>query len=48
VAEAGYRGLMAGRLVVLPGAFNKLYPYAERIAPRFLMRKAIHAFMRRR
>lgn len=48
VAEAGYRGLMAGRGVVLPGLRNRLAPLSERLLPRFLMRRLIHFFMRRR
>ena len=30
VAEQGYRGLMAGRRLVVPGAFNKLVVYRDR------------------
>jgi len=48
VAEAGYRGLMAGRTVVLPGLRNQLAPLSERLLPRAVMRRVIHFFMRRR
>lgn len=48
VAEAGYGGLMAGRLLVLPGLRNRLAPVSERLLPRVVMRRLIHAFMRRR
>jgi uncharacterized protein len=39
VAEAGYRGMMRGELIVVPGASNKLSVFAARFAPqRFLSR----------
>ena len=34
VALAGYRGLMAGKLLVIPGFGNKLLPLAVRLSPR--------------
>lgn len=37
VAEEGYRGLMAGRRLVVPGAFNKLIVGLSRIMPRELL-----------
>jgi uncharacterized protein len=37
VAAAGYRGLMAGRRVVVPGLPNKLAVLAVRLAPRALL-----------
>jgi uncharacterized protein len=34
VALAGYRGLMAGKTVVIPGFTNKLVPWIVRVSPR--------------
>ncbi len=48
VAEAGYRGCMADKAIVLPGLRNRLAPLAERLLPRALLRKIIHGFMARR
>ena len=36
VAEAGYRGMMGGRLVVIPGVTNRLVPWLVRVTPRRL------------
>jgi len=36
VAEAGYRGLMRGQTVIVPGFANKLVPLLARLAPRAL------------
>lgn len=38
VAEAGYRGMMRGRAIVIPGITNKLLIQSIRIAPRALLR----------
>ena len=48
VAEAGYRGCMADKAIVLPGLRNRLAPLAERLLPRALLRNIIHGFMARR
>lgn len=40
VAEAGYRGAMAGKAVVVPGWRFKLLAVAAKLAPRWLSRKA--------
>lgn len=34
VAEAGYRGLMAGQMLVVPGLVNKIIVFLSRILPR--------------
>ncbi len=34
VAEAGYRGLMAGRTIVIPGMKNRMLAESVRFAPR--------------
>ena len=37
VAEIGYRGMMQGRAVVIPGATNRMVPVLVRLLPRRLM-----------
>ena len=39
VAEAGYRGLMAGKPVVIPGLMNKLLAQSVRFSPRWMVTK---------
>jgi short-subunit dehydrogenase len=41
VAEAGYRGLMAGRRIVLPGLGMKIIPLLLRLFPRALVAAAV-------
>jgi short-subunit dehydrogenase len=41
VAEAGYRGLMAGERVVIPGRLNKARAFLRRILPRWLFVKTV-------
>lgn len=48
VAEAGYRGLMQGRRVVVPGALNKLALLLIRIVPRRLLLAALDRRQSRR
>jgi short-subunit dehydrogenase len=48
VAELGYRGLMAGRRLVVPGLPNKLVTLALRIAPRRLVLRMVGARQNRR
>src|SRR6185437_3978026 len=48
VAEEGYRGLMAGRRVVVPGTANKLMAWLIRLIPRRLLLAAIDRRQARR
>jgi short-subunit dehydrogenase len=48
VAEAGYRGLMQGRRLVIPGAGNRLVALSTRILPRRLVLGLMDARQRRR
>jgi short-subunit dehydrogenase len=49
VAEAGYRGLMQGRRLVVPGFANKAVVFlASRLAPRPIMLAAVDARQSRR
>jgi short-subunit dehydrogenase len=48
VAEAGYRGLMAGRRVVVPGLIAKLAVFVIRVTPRRLLLAAVDRRQRRR
>jgi short-subunit dehydrogenase len=48
VAEAGYRGLMAGRRVVVPGFLNKVVTFLPRLVPRAWVLEAVYARQRRR
>lgn len=48
VAEAGYRGLMQGRRVVIPGLGNKLVAATLRVLPRGLVMAAAGMRLRRR
>jgi hypothetical protein len=41
VAEAGYAGMKRGKLIVIPGAHNKVGAQATRVAPRQLMLKVV-------
>ena len=44
VAEAGYRGMMRGRAVVVPGMANKLIVQSTRISPRWAVRMVTRWF----
>src|SRR6266568_6336154 len=46
VAQAGYRGLMAGRRLVVPGIGNKLITFLLRAAPRGLAAAGVEARQR--
>lgn len=48
VAEAGYRGLMAGRMLVVPGFLNKMIVFMSRISPRGLLLEAADRRQQRR
>lgn len=48
VAEAGYRGLMRGRRLVVPGLPNKVVTFLPRIAPKPLILSILAARQRRR
>lgn len=48
VAEAGYRGLMAGKRVVVPGALNKVIAFLPRMFPRGLVLAVAHARQKNR
>jgi short-subunit dehydrogenase len=41
VAEAGYRGMEAGRAVVIPGISNKALSLLVRLSPRFAVRRVV-------
>jgi short-subunit dehydrogenase len=41
VAEAGYRGMLAGKAVVIPGAINKLLVQTVRVSPRSMVTKIV-------
>jgi short-subunit dehydrogenase len=47
VAEAGYKGVMAGRRVVVPGLANKLGVFLTRILPRRAVVRYAHTMLRR-
>jgi uncharacterized protein len=44
VAEAGIRGLMAGKRVIVPGARNKISAFASRLAPRGTAARVVWTF----
>ncbi|HTS88538.1 MAG TPA: SDR family oxidoreductase [Gemmatimonadales bacterium] len=48
VAEAGYRAMMRGRAVAIPGLANKLLIQSLRIAPRWLVVRLTRQFQERR
>jgi uncharacterized protein len=41
VALAGYRGLMAGKTIVIPGFTNKLVPWIVRVSPRGMLTQVV-------
>jgi short-subunit dehydrogenase len=40
VAGIGYRGMMEGRVIVIPGFLNKMGVQSLRLGPRAIIRKA--------
>ena len=46
VAEAGYKGLMQGRRVVVPGLHNKIVPLLPRFMPRGMLANKVYARLR--
>ena len=48
VAEEGYRGLKAGRPLVVPGLANKVVPVLAGIVPRALLSRIMHSMMKDR
>ena len=46
-ARLGYRGYLAGRAVVIPGRRNALLAQAPRLLPRAVVRRVVHAMMRK-
>jgi short-subunit dehydrogenase len=47
VAEAGYRGLMAGKTIVIPGFTNKLVPWVVRLSPRNMVPAVVRRMQER-
>ena len=47
VALAGYRGLMAGRTIVIPGFTNRLIPIVARLAPRGMVTRVVRRMQER-
>ena len=43
VADAGHRGLLAGRTVVIPGASARLFAFGSRFVPRGMVAVNVHA-----
>jgi short-subunit dehydrogenase len=47
VALAGYRGLMAGKTLVIPGFTNKLVPWVARVSPRGAVTRVVRRMQER-
>ncbi len=47
VAQAGYRGLMAAKAVVIPGFSNKLIPWVVRLSPRGMVTRVVRRMQER-
>jgi len=47
VALAGYRGLMAGKVIVIPGFSNKLIPWVVRLSPRGVVTRVVRRMQER-
>lgn len=48
VALAGYRGMMAGRRIVIPGAKNKMLVQSLRVSPRRMITTVVRKFQEKR
>jgi hypothetical protein len=48
VAEVGYRGMMRGRTLVIPGLANKLLALLVRLAPRKMIARFVHRMQEER
>ena len=47
VALAGYRGMMSGKTLVIPGFSNKLIPWVVRLSPRGVVPRVVHRMQER-
>jgi short-subunit dehydrogenase len=47
VALAGYRGMMSGKTLVIPGFTNKLVPWAARLTPRSVLPRVVRRMQER-
>jgi short-subunit dehydrogenase len=47
VALAGYRGLIAGKAIVIPGFTNKLIPWVVRVSPRGVVTRVVRRMQER-
>jgi short-subunit dehydrogenase len=47
VAAAGYRGLMAGKTLVIPGFANQLIPWIVRVSPRGVVTRVVRRMQER-
>ena len=46
VARAGYKALMAGQVIIVPGVLNRLATIAVKLLPRAFVRKVVYVFQR--
>ena len=47
VAVAGYRGMMSGKTIVIPGFGNKLIPWVVRVSPRGVVTRVVRRMQER-
>jgi short-subunit dehydrogenase len=48
VAEAGYRGMMRGKILIVPGLLNKIHVFMVRFLPRRIISHLVRAVQQRR
>ena len=48
VADAGYRGLMKGKTIIIPGVINKTIPFWGRLLPRKLLAAFVRFFQEKK